>query len=358
VKYVILIHSNPQPWGHPTPDFLPEYQGLPEDVRGRLMKDFEEVLGELQVNGELVGGVALGDPASSTLYRWRDGTPLAVDGPYSEAKEHLAGFFLIDVENRQSGRGDRREVLRARGDRRASAGDGLRRPRSVTVLADVWRHEAPHVLAALLRRCGDLGDCEDAAQDAAEAATAQWPVDGVPSDPRAWLIRVASRRLIDRFRADRARTRREEHEACRQGVDAPAADEVVTGGAAPDGDPGGDDTLRLLILCCHPALSRPSQVALSLRAVAGLTVEQIAAARPRRGGRRAGAHAAHPRALPRPDRRVRRPRTAGRAGPRPVAPRAGGRGRRPAGDDVAARARGPLPTPGRDRRCAHRVGDL
>jgi hypothetical protein len=101
VKYVILIHSNPQPWGHPTPDFLPEYQGLPEDVRGRLMKDFEEVLGELQVNGELVGGEALGDPASSTLYRWRDGTPLAVDGPYSEAKEHLAGFFLIDVENRQ-----------------------------------------------------------------------------------------------------------------------------------------------------------------------------------------------------------------------------------------------------------------
>jgi len=148
----------------------------------------------------------------------------------------------------------------------------------VTVLADVWRREAPHVLAALLHRYGDLGDCEDAAQEAAEAATAQWPIDGVPADPRAWLIRVASRRLIDRFRADRARTRREELEACRQGVDAPAADEVVTGGAAPDGDPDGDDTLRLLILCCHPALSRPSQVALSLRAVAGLTVEQIAAA--------------------------------------------------------------------------------
>jgi RNA polymerase sigma factor (sigma-70 family) len=144
----------------------------------------------------------------------------------------------------------------------------------VTALADVWRREAPHVLAALLHRYGDLGDCEDAVQDAAAAATAQWPVDGVPADPRAWLIRVASRRLIDRFRADRARTRREEHEAGRQAVDAPAADEVPTGGTGHD----GDDTLRLLILCCHPALSRPSQVALSLRAVAGLTVEQIAAA--------------------------------------------------------------------------------
>jgi RNA polymerase sigma factor (sigma-70 family) len=144
----------------------------------------------------------------------------------------------------------------------------------VTVLTDVWRREAPHVLAALLHRYGDLGDCEDAAQDAAAAAAAQWPVEGVPADPRAWLIRVASRRLIDRFRADRARARREEREAGRRTVDAPAADEVLTGGAGHD----GDDTLRLLILCCHPALSRPSQVALSLRAVAGLTAEQIAAA--------------------------------------------------------------------------------
>ena len=101
MKYVILIHSNPQPWGHPTADFLPAFQALPEDVRSRLTKDFEEVLTEMQANGELVGGEALGDPTSATLYRWHDGTPLAVDGPYSEAKEHLAGFFLIDVESRE-----------------------------------------------------------------------------------------------------------------------------------------------------------------------------------------------------------------------------------------------------------------
>lgn len=140
-----------------------------------------------------------------------------------------------------------------------------------SILEEVWRRQAPHVLGALLRRYGDLGDCEDAVQDAAEAAAAQWPLGGVPDDPRAWLIRVASRRLIDRVRADTARTRREALDAAERGDEfAPGADQV------PERD--RDDTLRLFFLCCHPALSRPSQVALSLRAVAGLSVEQIAAA--------------------------------------------------------------------------------
>ncbi|MDX3105509.1 RNA polymerase sigma factor [Nonomuraea angiospora] len=141
------------------------------------------------------------------------------------------------------------------------------------ILADVWRREAPHVLGALVRRYGDLGDCEDAAQEAAEAAASQWPIGGVPDNPRAWLIRVASRRLIDRARADSARARREALDGARQPADvgvAPGADEVPATEV--------DDTLRLFFLCCHPALSRPSQVALSLRAVAGLSVEQIATA--------------------------------------------------------------------------------
>ncbi|MFY1691674.1 YciI family protein [Plantactinospora sp. WMMB782] len=97
MKYVILIHSNPQPWGHPTSDYLAEHQELPEELRGRLNADFEQVMTELQANGELLGGEALGAPSAARLYRWRDGAPLATDGPYSEAKEHLAGFFLIDV---------------------------------------------------------------------------------------------------------------------------------------------------------------------------------------------------------------------------------------------------------------------
>jgi predicted RNA polymerase sigma factor len=98
---------------------------------------------------------------------------------------------------------------------------------------------APQVLGALTRRYGHFDVAEDAVQEALLTAALQWPKDGIPDGPRAWLIRVASRRLIDRFRADRARTRREEHEASRQAVDAPAADEMLTRGAGHD----GDDTL-------------------------------------------------------------------------------------------------------------------
>jgi hypothetical protein len=99
VKYVILIHSNPQPWGHPTSDFVAEHQALPAEQRHKLQADFEAVLTELSERGELVGGEALADPASARLYRWEAGQPLVTDGPYAEAKEHLAGFFLIDVES-------------------------------------------------------------------------------------------------------------------------------------------------------------------------------------------------------------------------------------------------------------------
>ncbi|MGI5498966.1 RNA polymerase sigma factor [Lentzea sp. CA-135723] len=144
---------------------------------------------------------------------------------------------------------------------------------SARVVEDVWRRESAHVLAALLHRYGDLGDCEDAAQEAAEAAARQWERDGVPDNPRGWLIRVASRRLIDRVRADGARAGRENALTAAQPLDAhlsPAADQTPRD--------EGDDTLRLLLLCCHPSLSRSSQVALTLHAVGGLSTTQIAAA--------------------------------------------------------------------------------
>lgn len=138
---------------------------------------------------------------------------------------------------------------------------------------DVWRREWPHVLGALLRRHGDLGECEDAAQEALEAAARQWPDEGVPDSPRGWLTRVASRRLIDQSRSTRARTARETAEARRQPADA----EVVPAADSQD-LPASDDTLQLLLMCCHPALTRPTQVALTLSAVSGLTTPQIAAA--------------------------------------------------------------------------------
>ncbi|WP_107655449.1 RNA polymerase sigma factor [Nocardia suismassiliense] len=141
------------------------------------------------------------------------------------------------------------------------------------VVQDVWRHESPHVLAALLRRHGDLGDCEDAAQEAAEAATVQWGRDGVPANARGWLITVASRRLIDRVRADQARARREAAVAVAQPSDAYVVASVDQASAD-----DSDDMLRMLVLCCHPSLSRSSQVALTLHAVCGLGAGEIAAA--------------------------------------------------------------------------------
>jgi hypothetical protein len=99
VKYVILIHSNPQPWGHPTSDFIAEQQALPAEQRAAMTAAFENMLTQMSERGELVSAEALGDPATSRLYRWQTGQPLATDGPYPESKEHLAGFFLIDVES-------------------------------------------------------------------------------------------------------------------------------------------------------------------------------------------------------------------------------------------------------------------
>ena len=101
MKYVILIHSNPQPWGHPTSDFIAEQQALPPEQRERMNAEFDQLLNQLSEQGELVGGEALGDPAAARLYRWETGTPLVTDGPYSESREHLAGFFLIDVESQE-----------------------------------------------------------------------------------------------------------------------------------------------------------------------------------------------------------------------------------------------------------------
>lgn len=101
MKYVILIHSNPQPWGHPTADFLPEHQALPESERQRLNKDFEDGFAQVMERGEFVHAEALGVPSTSRLFRWRDGDRVVTDGPYAEGKEHFAGFFLIDVETQE-----------------------------------------------------------------------------------------------------------------------------------------------------------------------------------------------------------------------------------------------------------------
>ncbi len=141
-------------------------------------------------------------------------------------------------------------------------------------IGELLRELAPQVLGALVRRYGEFGACEDAVQEAMLEAVASWPARGVPESPKGWLVTVASRRLIDEVRSEHARRRREQdHAAASAPLEQPP-------GPGPDHDEGldRDDSLTLLFLCCHPALSGPSQVALTLRAVGGLSTTQIAAA--------------------------------------------------------------------------------
>ncbi|ORT57939.1 sigma-70 family RNA polymerase sigma factor [Streptomyces sp. CB03238] len=142
-----------------------------------------------------------------------------------------------------------------------------------TDVEDLLRHHAPQVLGALVRRYGHFDAAEDAVQEALLAAAQQWPGSGVPDNPRGWLIRVASRRLMDQLRADEARRRREEAEAALAPPDAFTAPPPGEGRA-----PSEDDTLTLLFLCCHPQLTAAAQIALTLRAVGGLTTAEIARA--------------------------------------------------------------------------------
>ena len=101
MKYVILIHANPDPWGHPTARFTPEGRALPDEDHDAMDRDFDDLLEEMSASGEFVTAEALADPASSTLYGWSQNGPLATDGPYAEAKEQMAGFFIIDCPSRE-----------------------------------------------------------------------------------------------------------------------------------------------------------------------------------------------------------------------------------------------------------------
>ncbi|GAA4896601.1 RNA polymerase sigma factor (sigma-70 family) [Stackebrandtia albiflava] len=142
---------------------------------------------------------------------------------------------------------------------------------SDAVVERLLREHTPHVLGALTRRFGHFGTAEDAVQEALLAASRQWPSEGIPDSPRGWLITVASRRMTDLLRSEQARRRREDTVAAQV-----LPEEFLSPGA--DAPAGGDDTLILLYMCCHPALTVDAQVALTLRAVGGLTTGEVARA--------------------------------------------------------------------------------
>jgi RNA polymerase sigma factor (sigma-70 family) len=129
---------------------------------------------------------------------------------------------------------------------------------------DLLRELAPQVLGVMLRRFGGLDTAEDAVQEALIAASLHWPADGVPDNPRGWLLQAATRKMTDQIRSEQARRRRE----------------VIAAATAPRPAqvPGRDDTLTLLFMCCHPELTPGAAIPLTLRAVGGLTTAEIASA--------------------------------------------------------------------------------
>lgn len=136
---------------------------------------------------------------------------------------------------------------------------------------NLLRQLAPQVLGAVLRRFRNFSAAEDAVQEALLAASIQWPNDGVPDNPRGWLIQVACRRMSDSLRSELAQRRRETVHA----IQAPRDEQAAPASDTSD-ETDQDDTLILLFMCCHPALTSASAIALTLRAVGGLANAEIA----------------------------------------------------------------------------------
>ncbi|MEA5457370.1 RNA polymerase sigma factor [Sinomonas sp. JGH33] len=136
----------------------------------------------------------------------------------------------------------------------------------VGAVAAVFREEYGRAVSVVLRTTGDLGLAEDAVQEAFAAAAERWPAEGMPEQPGAWIITTARHRAVDRFRREAARGEKEAQAA------------LARWDTEPEDETFGDDRLKLLFVCCHPALAMPARVALALRVLGGLTTAQIAAA--------------------------------------------------------------------------------
>ena len=189
MKYLLMIYGNQEKWASIPAEEWPEAIAR-QDAFNR----------KYQETGELIGAYGLADAAAARLVRREDGVPAVTDGPYLETKEYIASFYLLDARAR-SGRCRSRRTCRGRTWSRWSSGRSCTRPsRSCDRrpgVEDLLRELAPQVLGALVRRYGQFHLCEDASQEALLAAAVQWPAEGIPENPRGWLITVASRRLMD-----------------------------------------------------------------------------------------------------------------------------------------------------------------
>ena len=203
-------------------------------------------------------------PDTATTVRVQDGTTLTTDGPFAELKEAIGGYCLL--RGRRPRRRDRAGVAhpgRAHGRR----GRGAPARGAVAILDQAFREHWGRVLATLIGFLGDFDLAEEAAQEAFAIAAERWPREGVPANPRMWLVTTARNRAIDRIRRDRtlaAKTRLLE-------VPEAAQDDM-------DDTTFPDERLELVFTCCHPALSTEAQVALTLRTLGGLSTDEIARA--------------------------------------------------------------------------------
>ena len=236
---------------------------------------------KLSATGELVGAEGLASPLDAKRVRAdNNGTPIT-DGVLPESKEFLAGFWIVQVTSPE--RAYQIAAEASTGSRQGRWGALNRGPGGRERTADIarmtldadalhlLRELTPQVLGAVCRQFPDFAASEDAVQEALLAAAVQWPAAGVPVNPRGWLIHVACRRMSDHLRSESARARREA-ESLRLVPD----DERLMPAASGVDSPGQDDTLLLLFMCCHPALTTSSAIALTLRAVGGLTTAEIA----------------------------------------------------------------------------------
>ena len=272
-KYLLLKHYRGGPEQYRP--FPPMDQWAPEDVEAHMT--FLRHVGKLlEENGEYVDGQALTPAQTWVRYGGPGAAPVTTEGPLPETSDLVAGWYMVDVESYERavelaayissepgpGGGPLYEwIERPRGHERSEVGRLIGVIDESTGLDEgALRALVPRVLAGLVRRGEDFDAAEDALQEALVEALRVWP-EHPPRDPRGWLATVATRRLVDARRSESARQRRED---AIQAEPRPAATEA------------GDDTLFLLFCCCHPDLTPASQLALTLRAVAGLSTREIA----------------------------------------------------------------------------------
>ena len=231
----------------------------------------------------ILGGAGLQPVTTATTVRLADGKPLVTDGPFADTKEVFGGYYLYEADNLDQAieMAARIPAAAPRRDHRGPAGHGQG---LLTTLEQVFRDEWGRVLAAVVGYLGDFELAEESVAEAFAVAARRWPAEGTPASPAAWLVTTARHRAIDRLRRDRVL-------AAKLRLLAATTPEVAE--AEVDETEIPDERLELIFTCCHPALAPEAQVALTLRAVAGLGTEEIATLVP--GPGRDHEAAAHPR---------------------------------------------------------------